>query len=227
MRQRFIFLRIAIFSLAAVSLASQAQTYYINDVLFVPLRSGPSSEHRILHKGLKSGTPVELVSPDEVDGWLNVVTEGGLIGWMPRRYLLDSPTSALRLASNIEKLKNLEVENQKLKSQAQKQTTKIKKLEKSLLRTETEGQRLTLELHRIKSISSGAIELDANYQKLLEDHELLQTANDALHAENTSLKSDRRFSYMFYGAMLVVLGMLMAVILPRLKMKKRHSEWVN
>ena len=204
---------------------SQAQ--YVKDVVFVPLRSGPSSKHRILHKGLKSGTKVQLVSAEETDGFLNVQTERGLVGWLPKHYLSGSPTAALLLVGAQNKLQRFETENTALTKETRAQAASLRKLKKSALISETAKQQVTMELHRIRSISSGAIELDEKYQSLLENYELLQTTNDTLNAENQGLKSERQFSYMFYGAMLVIIGMLMAVILPRLKMKKRHSEWSN
>ena len=38
-----------------------AATAYISDELTVPLRSGPSGGHRILHRGLPSGTVLEVI----------------------------------------------------------------------------------------------------------------------------------------------------------------------
>ena len=45
---------------------SFAETVYIRDTLYVPLRGGQSSEHRILHKGIPSGTELELLEVNAV-----------------------------------------------------------------------------------------------------------------------------------------------------------------
>ncbi|MEX1236901.1 MAG: hypothetical protein WD994_01390, partial [Pseudomonadales bacterium] len=47
--------------LLLVPALSAAATVYIRDTLYVPLRGGQSSEYRILHRGVKSGTPLELI----------------------------------------------------------------------------------------------------------------------------------------------------------------------
>lgn len=213
-------------SVLAMSSAS-AETAYVKDEILVPLRSGPSSQHRILHKGIRSNTVLTVLAKSEDNNWINVRTPSQLDGWLPAQYVVSSPTASIKLASLSQKFDALSKKHEALQDKYGATSSELNKTKTTLTKTESAQQKSTMELHRIKSISSGAIELDQKYQKLLEDHELLQTANDALNAENTSLKNDRRFSYMFYGAMLVITGMFMAVILPRLKMKKRHSEWAN
>lgn len=205
-----------------------AETQYIQDELYVPIRSGPGTQYRILHKGLKSGTPLELINAEEESSvWTKIKTTNGLEGWIRSQYLQVAPTSAL-------KLKQAQSELSALKERSKRQEKRLSELEKQLATSnqdlssnQKDKQEISLELHRIKSISSGAIELDLKYQNLLETHELLQTENDTLMAENTNLRADRRFSYMVYGAGLMLLGMLVSVILPRLRFKKRNSEWVN
>src|SRR5262245_31463356 len=42
----------------------QAETQYIIDTLTVPLRRGPSNQHKIIHAGLPSGTSLEILGVD-------------------------------------------------------------------------------------------------------------------------------------------------------------------
>ena len=220
-------IQLILFTCFSLALPIHAETAYIKDEVFVPVRSGASPQHRILHKGLKSSTRLEILGRSDDNNWINIKTPGGVEGWMPAQYISTTPTAAIELATAKQNLNRLTQEHSELSDKYKQVSDELAKVKTSLSETETAQQKSTMELHRIKSISSGAIELDIKYQKLLEEHELLQTANDTLNAENDSLKSDQRFSYMVYGAMLVILGMLMAVIIPRLKIKKRNSEWAN
>ena len=48
---------------------ASADTVYVRDTLYVPLRGGQSQEHRILHRGLRSGSvsrvlPLAWLAPD-------------------------------------------------------------------------------------------------------------------------------------------------------------------
>ena len=53
---------------------------YISDKQYVPLRSGASNEHRIVHRGLPSGTKL-VVSSTSSDGlWSEITTQGGQKG---------------------------------------------------------------------------------------------------------------------------------------------------
>ena len=213
--------------LLTISTLSLAETAYVKDELFVPLRSGPSPQHRILHKGLKTSTVLTVLSRNEDKSWIQVQTPSGLEGWVPKQYVLSRPTASLQLAETSKKLDRLSKQHKEVLERLSETKKKLDKTDNNLRLATESQQNSTIELRRIKSISSGAIELDQKYQTLLEEHELLQTINDALHAENESLKSDQRFSFMFYGAILVILGALLAVIVPRARINKRHSEWAN
>ena len=94
----------------AFGLDALADTRYISDLLYVPLRSGPSGEHRIIHWGLPSGMALEVLEEDEATKFTRVRTEGGTEGWIPSQYLVDEPVAADRLAqaeSEIERLESL------------------------------------------------------------------------------------------------------------------------
>lgn len=204
-----------------------AETLYIKDIVYVPMRSGPSSNHRILHKGLRSSTAVEFISTNEDKSWFEVKTEGGVLGWIPKQYLSQNPTAQLELNRVSKELKETAAQLKKLKTQFDQQNVTLTRIQSQLSTTEKDKSSTQTELARIRKISAGAVELDKNYRKLLEEHGILNTRYDTLTAENMRLKTDQRFSYMFYGAALIIFGMLMAVIIPRLKPKKRNSEWVS
>jgi len=81
------------------------------------------------------------------------------------------------------------------------------------------------ELNKIKTLAADSINLEARYTKLLETKELLETDKEKLSVENDKLKSDQRINFMFYGAGLVLLGVIITIIAPHLKTNKRYSEW--
>jgi SH3 domain protein len=210
-----------------VSLQAKAETLYIKDIVYVPIRSGPSSNHRILHKGLRSGTQLEFISTDEEENWYEVKTQGGIQGWIPKQYLSQTPTAQLKLNQVSKELAKKNTLLKKLRQEVTEKQNQLSSTERKLKNTDSEKTNAQTELAKIRKISSGSIELDRKYRKLLEEHEILLTRNDALNAENSRLKTDQRFSYMFYGAALIVAGMLLAVIIPRLRPKKRNSEWAS
>ena len=64
---------------------------YVSDNLTVPLRSGPSNGHRILHRGLPSGTRLTVLGEDADAGFINIRTDRGTEGWIPTQYLVAEP----------------------------------------------------------------------------------------------------------------------------------------
>jgi len=204
---------------------SQTKTAYIKDTLYVPIRSGDSNQYRILHKGLKSGTKLSIIEENDDKTWVKVTTENGIEGWLPSQFISNTKTANLLVDSYKNDAEKARKELNELKMSYASTGEKLKKESSTAEEYFNENTRLTLELQKIKSISSNAIAMDKNYQNLLEQHELLKTKYDTLFAENENLKADQRLSFLLYGAGLLILGMFLMIILPMLKPKQRFSEW--
>lgn len=204
---------------------SQTKTAYIKDILYVPIRSGDSNQYRILHKGLKSGTKLNIIEENDDKTWVKVTTENGIEGWLPSQFISTSKTANLLVESYKSEAEKARKELNELKTNYENTGAQLKKESLTAEEYFHENTKLTLELQKIKSISSNAIAMDKNYQNLLEQHELLKTKYDTLFAENENLKADQRLSFLLYGAGLIILGMLLMIILPMLKPKQRFSEW--
>ena len=86
-----------VFGFGGLSISAQGANLYVTDVLHVPIRSGSSSGHKVL-ASLKSGDKLVVVDDDEENGYIEVKTKKGIVGWVPSRYLVDKPIAASRLA---------------------------------------------------------------------------------------------------------------------------------
>lgn len=205
--------------------AQESKKIYISDILFVPLRSGKGNEYRIVHKGLKSGTPLVVLEETEDNSWTKVRLENGTEGWVRNQYVMDTESARTQLVLTIAK-------NAELQQKLAQQSAKNKELNStqtsltSQLRTSSQDKSsLQDKYNKLQQLSANTVELDTRYRALLEKHEMMQAENEILSVENDTLKSDNRKDYMFYGAALLVLGMILSSILPLLKPKGRHSEW--
>ena len=76
-------------------------------------------------------------------------------------------------------------------------------------------------------ISASAIESNQKLQELAEKMELMQTENDVLKSENENLRRSERATFFIYGAFAVLLGVFLAVLLPKLRVRKRNDGWLN
>ena len=201
-----------------------AKTVYISDEYRVPLRKSPCSRCAILHRGIKSGSALTLVETND-EGWSHVTTRGGMDGWMPSHYLQEEPTARDQLAATKAKYETLQNrfknQEEELNTLKQNHSQLLSKLESS----QSSKAKISDELRSIKQISSSAISINQQNQELLERNGLLQSEIDILKAANERLSNSERNTWFLYGALAVVMGSLLTVIIPRLKRRKRFSEW--
>ena len=205
--------------------AAQGDARYITDRLYVPLRSGKSASHRILHKGLPSGTAVTVLETDSESGYSLIRTRRGLEGWILTRYLDSDPVAEIKLAEATARLKSLEEENNKLKRAFSNAAGASKEAKSTVSELEAENIRLSEELDEIKRISANAIKMEREYQALSETHQMVKDKVDVLETENSRLRENHENEAFLNGAFAVILGILVAIVLPRLRPRKR-SEWI-
>lgn len=204
---------------------AQNDVRYITDRLYVPLRSGKSASHRILHKGLPSGTAVSVLETDDESGYSLIRTRRGLEGWILSRYLDRDPVAEIKLAEATARVKSLEEENSKLKRAFSNAAGASKEAKSTVSELEAENVRLTEELEEIKRISANAIRMEREYQALSEAHQMVKDKVDVLETENSRLRENHENEAFLNGAFAVILGVLVAIVLPRLRPRKR-SEWI-
>ncbi len=199
-----------------------AETAYVSDVLHVPVRSGAGTQFRIVHAGLPSGTRVQVV---EVDGdWSLITTDTGVEGWTRNQYLVSQPTARIQLAQLEQRHARVQQQNDSLSTQVKELQQENAQLQAQLRQLQQKAGEATEELSEIKALSADAISLNRRHQELLEQHQILQTDVDMLRAKNDRLESDQTINQWIYGAALVLLGVILSIIIPALKPKKR-SDW--
>lgn len=204
-----------------------AKTVYISDMLYVPLRSGAGNQYRIINSSMKSGTALTHLEDSEDGEWAFVRTSNSSEGWIRSQYLVDEVPARDRLAKVQSELVKLKAQNAALGDEAKALKQENASLKSSASSAMQEQNTAQSELDRIRALSEDAINLEKRYQDLLEKHQLLKTERDSLEAENEQLINSQELNFMFYGAGLLILGMLLSVILPMIKRKKSYSDWAN
>jgi len=204
-----------------------AQTVYVSDVFFVPVRSGAGTQYRIVNQGIRSGTQMTLLGESSDGEWANIRTEGGLEGWIPTQYLLREQPARMQLTATQSKLAAATKRAEDLDAELKKLRAEHSTLAQSSNDQAKESEQYAEELRKIRALSADSINLNQRYQDLLAKHDLMQTEFDAVRAENDRLKSNKTINQWMFGAGLVVFGMFLMLILPAFVRQKRHSDWVN
>ena len=202
--------------------ASLAETAFISDELLVPLRGGPSGSHRILHRGLPSGTELTILSVDEEAGFTQVRTPRGTEGWVRSQYLLAEPIAKIKLVSanrEIDRLKRALTEernknatlsnaNQAQQNANQQGSERISQLEQ--------------ELARITELSASAVETHEENLRLKDTNQRLIDELDDTADERNRLEANETNTARMMGAGFVLLGLIFGVLI---KSRPRRSSW--
>ncbi len=213
-----------VFLTVAICTSAQAQTVYIDDTLFVPLRGGQGTEYRILHNGLRSGTPVELLERSD-SGYSRIRTPQGLEGWVVSRFLSEQPIARDRLAAATRELEATKNQLSEVREQLQAVQAERDQLASSEQNLERRSQSLASELEDVKSVSANALTLDRRNRELQEANQKTRNDLEVLTAEKERLEAKSESDFMLLSAGLILLGMFLAVVIPMLKPSRKNDNW--
>lgn len=194
---------------------------YVTDLLEIPLRTGTSLRHKIIAM-LPSGTAVEVIRIDEKEGYSLVKTPDGAQGWILTRYLMDDPAARHKLAEVQQSLDPLNAENADLETQIDTLTQEKADLESSYKQLSEENRRLNQELAHIRRSAANVIAIDEQNRVLQERVVALEQALQIARQENQSLSDRNAQNWFLAGAGVLFSGMILGLILPRLRTQKRN-----
>ena len=197
---------------------------YIRDQVYVPVRSGPSIQHRIL-RNAESGTRLTIVVPADASGYAQVRTEDGLAGWIEEHYLMDQPIARERLGRAEAELERLRQQNQQLRQELQAARTAQNESERTVGELKNAGAKRDEELQHVKRVSGNAIAIDSENRRLQEQVDGLGSQLKAVSSEKEKLLAENRSQAFMQGAYAVGIGVLIALVVPRLWPRLRRSEW--
>lgn len=200
-----------------------AETRYVSDYLEITLRSGKGNNYSITRM-LKSGTPVEVLEVDKESGYTRVRTTGGKEGWVLSRYLMKSQAARDRLAAAEKNLAEMELQKRKLETAMASMSDEKSGLNSDLEQLESESRKVSQELAEIRRTASSALALDAENKDLKSRVVALERQLQTYEQENQSLKDRTARDWFMVGAGVVILGIIVGLIIPRIRWR-RKSNW--
>lgn len=209
-------------ALLVLAAAAQAETRYASDELEIALRSGTSTQHRILRM-IPSGTPLQVLQHDEASGYTKVRAPSGTEGWVLTRLLMTAPSARDRLAAAEKKLAELELQSRQRQTRLSETGKEMQGLEQALEQARAESQKLSKQLADIQRTASSALAIDAENKDLKNSLMQMQRDQEALRQENEALRDRTARDWFMIGAGVVVAGIVIGLILPRIRLRKRSS----
>ena len=204
--------------------AETNETRYVTDLIFTPVRTGPGGDYRIINKGLPSGTEVTYYGLTEDGVWAEIETKGGTRGYLRAQYLQanaprGSQVNALEatLAEEVERTAQL----QRDLDEAMVQLTST---DSSMSTAARELEQTRETLAEVQRVSANAIQLDQMTKSLTGKLEDANARNDLLKLENARLQDRISSNRTIEVVVLIALGIMIALLVPRLSVKRRRND---
>jgi SH3 domain protein len=204
--------------------AAGAETRYVTDQYDFNLRSGESTRYKIL-RTLPSGTPLEVLGINTDSGYAKVRTSDGLTGYMLVRYLQEEPGARQQLEAMQQRLTELQQTPDKLAarlSELQREHEALKQENAALLSEKEQAERALAE---VRHASANVLRINQERKQLQDQVATLVMQVDGLTQRNLELTNRNKQDWFLIGAGVVVAGILIGIILPNLRLKRRRSTW--
>ena len=204
---------------------SAAQTTrYVSDELEITMRNGQGLDFGI-RKMLKSGTELAVLENDP-SGYSKVRTNDGVEGWVLSRYLVNNPSARDQLAEKEQRIANLELEITGYKEEIEQLSSQTSEADNQNMSLKETAQRLSKELDDLRRTASNAVALENENRQLKERLQQIDHEIQSIVIENNTLKDNDAKNWFLIGAAVLFGGMIIGLILPSLRMRKK-SSWGN
>jgi SH3 domain protein len=216
--------KIAFICLLCVASAHiNAQTdRYVTDTLRLEARQGPSTNHRISHM-LSSGARVTFLEEDPETGYSRVALDDGSEVWILTRYLMDEPAARSQLAEAVEKFTREREIGRDLASQLETLSQTVGEIEKNRSELATDKKLLQAELAQIKQAAADTLTIKERNESLNKQLDALSLDLDAAQQRNRALKERSERDWFIAGAGVLLGGMILGLVIPKIRWKRRRS----
>ena len=201
------------------STTSLAETVYIRDTLYLPLRAEPLEASELIRKGLKSGTPLESLGELTPNGyrWVRFEEDNGNVveGYIHDQYLVDQPIARTQLETLSARLEAA-TQEANVASAALSKAVMIR--DTALAEAADSEEQLRLandEIIRINTLSVDAINLAASLDTEQQRTRDQAAEIEALKAQRATLSQDVEQRWFLIGGAVVFSGALIGFWVSR------------
>ena len=158
--------------------------------------------------------------------WAEIETRAGTRGWMPSQFLQAEPPASLLMNELKLEVEQLRSERDRVVNQLNQRSSAADEADDTISKLKSELDATANELTEVKRVSAAALDLDALNQQLVAEIESERSDADLLRLENVRLRERIANNQILDGALAVLLGVILAVVTPRLwPSKKRQDGW--
>lgn len=182
-----------------------AETMYVTDLIKLTLRSGPSTEHKILSV-IESGQQLEMLEPGE--DWSLVRMANGKEGYVLTRYLVPEPTHNVRLEQLQTKHKALMQQAATLLEENTHFRDESKELKSTLDGNEKALKKMSTDYDKLKAGSAEYIELKEKHKTVSGQLAEQTKRADALDEELRAIEINQYIKWFLAGSGVLLVGFI-------------------
>lgn len=213
MRNKIIFL----FLILCTSQAG-AKSLYVSEELTIPMRSGPTTSHRIV-KFLTSGAQLKAFEESEDKKFIRVITaEDEKEGWVRVNQVMDHKSARERLPGLLKRISSLKEEVKTLKAETKSQEETIEKLNREIAGISEQLKELRLVSREPAAIAQKNRELTALIEKV-------NAENKTLIEQNTILSDENIKEWFMIGGGVALVSLFFGLIIPNFRWRRKKDSW--
>jgi SH3 domain protein len=203
-----------------IAIPVSAEPAWISDQFEANLRSGPSTGNAI-RRMLRSGTEVEVLERNDETGYARVRTAGGTEGFVLSRYLMNEPSAREQLERLTGQLTNANTRGSSLTSQLAAVKGEYDQATSTIAALERDKQALQAELNEIRETAANTLTIDRQNKDLRQQLTDAEIKVSILEQENASLSGQTTRNWFLAGALVLFVGIILGLWLPRIRWQKR------
>ncbi|MGB5833430.1 MAG: TIGR04211 family SH3 domain-containing protein [Thiohalocapsa sp.] len=203
---------------------ARAETRYVTDQYDFNLRAGESNRYKII-RTLPSGTPLEIIAINKKNNYAHVRTDDGKTGYILTRYLQPEAAARSQIADMKGRLEELQQAPDKLASRLSKLQQDYENLRAGYETLDRNKETLEQELAEVRHASANAVRINQERQQLQGQVAGLTEQIGDLEHRNRELANHRDQRWFMIGAGVVAGGILIGLILPNLRLRRRRNSW--
>ena len=213
-------LAIAVLATAFVGPVAFAQSAWVTDQFEITLRSGPSTSNAI-QLMVGSGMRLEVLERDADSGYTRVRTPGGTEGWVLTRYLMTEPSAREQLEQLTRQITNANSRGSSLDSQLGAIRSEYDSAKQQIATLGREKAAAETELAEIKRTAANVLAISDQNKTLMDQLTAAQIRGDTLEQENRQLASQTTRYWFMAGGLVLLVGFLLGIWLPRIQWQRR------
>ncbi len=210
-------------ALAVPGAAWAEEAAWVTDRLEVTLRRGTGTQFAIVRM-LPAGARLEVLERDAESGYTRVRTDQGVEGWVLTRYLVDQPSAREQLADMRQRLDQALAQRGSAGEMLDAMTAERNTLREERDALAAANRDLTEELAEIRAAAAEPLQMRERARALAEENAALESRVATLSLETRDLRRSTQRDWLLAGAAVLLVGLVLGIVLPRIRWRRR-SRW--